>query len=258
MADELLYEVDEGVATVTLNRPDQRNALNGALLAALVDAMKRLATTKRSGPSSSPGPARRFSAPAPTWWFRRRRPAGRQALRLGSLPRVLPADATTRKALPLCRQRPRARRRHGSRALLRPPDRQGGRALRHARDQRRGVPLHDHVDHLPQRPAEEGQRDDAARRADLRGAGGRLRARQQGRAGGGVRGRGGRLGPQARFEEPGADATRPRRDVPPAGHGAGRRARVPALQLSLTFTTEDIQEGVTAFFEKREPEWKGR
>ncbi len=29
-------------------------------------------------------------------------------------------------------------------------------------------------------------------------------------------------------------------------------------QLSLTFTTEDIVEGVTAFFEQREPEWKGR
>ena len=29
-------------------------------------------------------------------------------------------------------------------------------------------------------------------------------------------------------------------------------------QLSLTFSTEDIQEGVRAFFEKREPEWKGR
>ena len=34
MADELLYEVRDGVATVTLNRPDQRNALNGELLTA--------------------------------------------------------------------------------------------------------------------------------------------------------------------------------------------------------------------------------
>jgi enoyl-CoA hydratase len=29
-------------------------------------------------------------------------------------------------------------------------------------------------------------------------------------------------------------------------------------QLSLTFSTEDIQEGVRAFFEKRDPEWRGR
>ena len=29
-------------------------------------------------------------------------------------------------------------------------------------------------------------------------------------------------------------------------------------QLSLTFTTEDIVEGVTAFFGKRDPQWKGR
>jgi enoyl-CoA hydratase len=29
-------------------------------------------------------------------------------------------------------------------------------------------------------------------------------------------------------------------------------------QLSLTLSTEDIVEGVTAFFEKREPQWKGR
>jgi enoyl-CoA hydratase len=29
-------------------------------------------------------------------------------------------------------------------------------------------------------------------------------------------------------------------------------------QLSIAFTTDDIQEGVRAFFEKREPEWTGR
>src|ERR671925_65559 len=40
VADELLYEVSDSVARVTLNRPEQRNALNAELLAALVDAMQ--------------------------------------------------------------------------------------------------------------------------------------------------------------------------------------------------------------------------
>ena len=29
-------------------------------------------------------------------------------------------------------------------------------------------------------------------------------------------------------------------------------------QLAIAFATDDIQEGVKAFFEKREPEWTGR
>lgn len=40
--EQLLYEVSGGVATVTLNRPEQRNALSGTMLAELVDAMERV------------------------------------------------------------------------------------------------------------------------------------------------------------------------------------------------------------------------
>jgi enoyl-CoA hydratase len=29
-------------------------------------------------------------------------------------------------------------------------------------------------------------------------------------------------------------------------------------QLTIAFSTDDIQEGVRAFFEKRDPEWTGR
>jgi enoyl-CoA hydratase/carnithine racemase len=40
MAEELLYDVADGIATLTLNRPEQRNALNGPLLSQLVEALK--------------------------------------------------------------------------------------------------------------------------------------------------------------------------------------------------------------------------
>jgi enoyl-CoA hydratase/carnithine racemase len=39
-SEQLLYDVGDGVATLTLNRPDQRNALSGQLLGELVAAMK--------------------------------------------------------------------------------------------------------------------------------------------------------------------------------------------------------------------------
>jgi enoyl-CoA hydratase len=41
MTDVLLYDVSDGVATLTLNRPEQRNALNGEVLSELVEAVKR-------------------------------------------------------------------------------------------------------------------------------------------------------------------------------------------------------------------------
>src|SRR6266850_8298132 len=42
MSDEVLCAVDGGVATVTLNRPGQRNAMNSALLAALRQRFEEL------------------------------------------------------------------------------------------------------------------------------------------------------------------------------------------------------------------------
>src|SRR5437016_5767024 len=42
MSDEVLCAVDGGVATVTLNRPTQRNAMNSALLAALRQRFEEL------------------------------------------------------------------------------------------------------------------------------------------------------------------------------------------------------------------------
>ena len=42
MADELvLYEVSDGVATVTLNDPEKRNRLSGEMLTQLVAAIRR-------------------------------------------------------------------------------------------------------------------------------------------------------------------------------------------------------------------------
>jgi enoyl-CoA hydratase/carnithine racemase len=41
--DILLYDVDDGVATMTLNRPERRNALNAALQRALAEGWKRVA-----------------------------------------------------------------------------------------------------------------------------------------------------------------------------------------------------------------------
>ncbi|MEM9254698.1 MAG: enoyl-CoA hydratase-related protein [Pseudomonadota bacterium] len=46
MSEQLLYEVNEGVATITLNRPDARNALSMEMRGHIVDAMMQSAALR--------------------------------------------------------------------------------------------------------------------------------------------------------------------------------------------------------------------
>ena len=64
--DVLIYEVRDGVAWLTLNRPDARNALNHALREALRAAFRRFAADDGRARRDSARRRPRRSAPAPT------------------------------------------------------------------------------------------------------------------------------------------------------------------------------------------------
>ena len=44
MSDHLLETIDRGIATLTMNRPEARNALSPSMMAGLEEAMPRLAS----------------------------------------------------------------------------------------------------------------------------------------------------------------------------------------------------------------------
>ena len=186
------YDVADHVATIALDQPEKRNALSDALLDDLIAAFERarddddvravVLTSTHEKVFSAGGDLAGFSADAPLI---------HKYFATDRFPRLFQPDRRARQADPVRRQRPRARGRARRRAGLRPDRRQGGRALRHARDQRRDLPVHDHGADLPQRRAQEDQRAAAAGRADRRARGRADRDRQQGRARRRVR-RGGR------------------------------------------------------------------
>jgi len=62
MAQDLLESVKDGVATLTLNRPDRLNAMSGAMLDALLEALPRLAEDGGVGVVIVTGAGRGFCA----------------------------------------------------------------------------------------------------------------------------------------------------------------------------------------------------
>ena len=63
----LLFDLADGIARITVNRPDKLNALNATVIAELDDAAARIEREARHpGASCSPAPAPRRSSPAPT------------------------------------------------------------------------------------------------------------------------------------------------------------------------------------------------
>ena len=62
MTEELLEEVTDGVAMLTMNRPDRLNALSGPMLTAMLEALQRLATSPEVGVVVLTGAGRGFCA----------------------------------------------------------------------------------------------------------------------------------------------------------------------------------------------------
>ncbi|HET6831346.1 MAG TPA: enoyl-CoA hydratase-related protein [Solirubrobacterales bacterium] len=257
--EQLLYEVSEGVATVTLNRPEQRNALSGRMLEELVDAMGRVRDDEEVRAVVLTG-------------------AGEKAFCAGADLGGFAADAplvakhfSSDRFLELFRLMPRL----GKPSLCAANGHvlAGGMGLALSCDlliAREGITFGTPeinvgafpymimaiiYRNVPRKRVNEmmllGERIDA----DL--------AVEYGIAN--------KVVPASEFDDAVADWARRLASKSPVlmrlGHDAMYRQQDMALddaleylrsQLSLTFSTEDIQEGVKAFFEKRDPEWRGR
>jgi enoyl-CoA hydratase/carnithine racemase len=257
--EQLLYEVTDGVATVTLNRPEQRNALSDVMLGELVDAIGRVRDDDAARALVLTGAGEKvFCAGADLGGF------------AADAPLVAKHFASDR-FLELFRLLPRL----GKPSLCAANGHvlAGGMGLALSCDlliAKEGITFATPeinvgafpymimaiiYRNVPRKKVNEmmllGERIDAARAVEY--------------------GIANKVVPAAGFDDAVADWARRLASKSPVlmrlGHDAMYRQQDMALddaleflrsQLSLTFSTEDIQEGVKAFFEKRNPEWRGR
>jgi enoyl-CoA hydratase/carnithine racemase len=257
--EQLLYEESDGVATVTLNRPEQRNALSTQLLEELVDAMRRVRDSEQVRAVVLTGAGEKvFCAGADLGGF-------------GSDAALIEKHFSSDLFLEFFRIMPRL----GKPSLCAANGHvlAGGMGLALSCDlliAKEGITFSTPeinvgafpymimaviYRNVPRKKVNEmmllGERIDAEQAVEF--------------------GLANKVVPAADFEAAIEGWARKLASKSPVlmrlGHDAMYRQQDMALddaleflrsQLSLTFSTEDILEGTSAFFEKREPQWKGR
>jgi enoyl-CoA hydratase/carnithine racemase len=259
VAEELvLYEVEGGVATVTLNDPEKRNRLSGEMLAGLVDAVRRTRDDDEAHAMVLTGAGKAFCAGADLGGF-------------GSDAPAIQKHFGTDLFLEFFRLMPRL----GKPSLCAANGHvvAGGLGLALSCDlviAKQGAGFWTpeiNIGAFPYMIMSIIYRNVPRKVVnEMILFGERLSAEDAVR-----HGLANKVVPAEKFDAAVADWARKLAAKSPVlmrlGHDAMYRQQDMALddaleylrsQLSLTFSTEDIVEGAQAFFEKREPQWKGR
>jgi enoyl-CoA hydratase len=259
VAEELvLYRVEDGVATVTLNDPEKRNRLSGEMLAGLVDAMRRARDDEEARAVVLTGAGKAFCAGADLGGF-------------GSDAPPIQKHFGTDLFLEFFRLMPRL----GKPTLCAANGHvvAGGLGLALSCDlviAKRGADFWTpeiNIGAFPYMIMSIIYRNVPRKVVnEMILLGERLSAEDAVR-----HGLANKVVPEDEFDAAVADWAGKLASKSPVlmrlGHDAMYRQQDMALddaleylrsQLSLTFSTEDIVEGAQAFFEKREPNWKGR
>jgi len=254
----VLYAVEDGVATVTLNDPDKRNRLSGEMLAQLVEAVARVRDDEEARALVLTGAGKAFCAGADLGGF-------------GSDAPAISKHFGTDLFLEIFRLMPRL----GKPSLCAANGHvvAGGLGLALSCDlviAKEGADFWTpeiNIGAFPYMIMSIIYRNVPRKVAnEMILLGERLSAADAVR-----HGLANKVVPEAEFDAAVDEVARKLASKSPVlmrlGHDAMYRQQDMALddaleylrsQLSLTFSTEDIVEGAQAFFEKREPQWKGR